>query len=83
MASSSPSTPYVDEIARTDATNPAHRVTVRQLGSAGAATVNSGASKAVMALAFLAIMIFGCLVIIAVAAGSPAGRGGRRGSRAI
>jgi capsular polysaccharide biosynthesis protein len=59
---------YVDEIARTDATNPAHRVTVRQLGSAGAATVHSGASKAVMALAFLAVMIFGCLAIIATAA---------------
>ena len=59
---------YVDEIARTDATNPEHRVTVRQLGAAGAATVHSGASKAVMALAFLAVLIFGCLAIIATAA---------------
>ena len=73
MASSSRSTVYVDEIARTDATNPAHRVTVRQLGSAGAATVRSGASKAVMALAFLAVLIFGCLVIIAGAAGRQRG----------
>jgi capsular polysaccharide biosynthesis protein len=59
---------YVDEIAAADATNPQHRVTVRQLGSAGASTVHTGGSKAIMVLAFLAILIFGCLLIIAIAA---------------
>ena len=59
---------YVDEIAAADSTNPEHRVTVRQLGSAGASTVQTGGSKAVMVLAFLAITIFGCLFIILLAA---------------
>jgi capsular polysaccharide biosynthesis protein len=59
---------YVDEIAAADATNPEHRVTVRQLGTAGASTVTTGGSKAIMVLAFLAIIIFGCLLIIAIAA---------------
>jgi capsular polysaccharide biosynthesis protein len=59
---------YVDEIAAADATNPEHRVTVRQLGTAGASTVHTGGSKALMVLAFLAIIIFGCLLIIATAA---------------
>jgi capsular polysaccharide biosynthesis protein len=59
---------YVDEIAAADATNPEHRVTVRQLGTAGASTVTTGGSKAIMILAFLAIIIFGCLLIIAIAA---------------
>jgi hypothetical protein len=59
---------YVDQIAATDATNPDHRVTVRQLGSAGSSTVIKGGSKAIMVLAFLAIMILGCLLIIAIAA---------------
>jgi hypothetical protein len=59
---------YVDEIAAADSTNPEHRVTVRQLGTAGASTVHTGGSKAVMVLAFLAIMIIGCLFIILVAA---------------
>jgi hypothetical protein len=59
---------YVDQIAAADSTNPDHRVTVRQLGTAGASTVTTGGSKAVMVLAFLAIMIFGCLAIIAIAA---------------
>jgi capsular polysaccharide biosynthesis protein len=59
---------YVDEIAAADSTNPEHRVTVRQLGTAGASTVHTGGSKAVMVLAFLAIMIIGCLFIILLAA---------------
>jgi hypothetical protein len=59
---------YVDEIANADETNPEHRVTVRQLGNAGSSTVTKGGSKAVMVLAFLAIVILGCLLIIVVAA---------------
>jgi hypothetical protein len=59
---------YVDEIASQDSTDPEHRVTVRQLGHAGASTVTTGGSKAIMVLAFVGIMIFGCLLIIAIAA---------------
>jgi capsular polysaccharide biosynthesis protein len=59
---------YVDEIASADETNPEHRVTVRQLGTAGSATVYKGGSKALMVLAFLAIVILGCLLIIIIAA---------------
>ena len=65
---------YVDEIANADATDPQHRVTVRQLGTAGASTVHTGGSKAVMVLAFMAIMIFGCLFIIIVAAARKGGK---------
>ncbi len=59
---------YVDQVANADETNPEHRVTVRQLGSAGAATVHKGGSKPLMVMAFLAVMIFGTLIIIMVAA---------------
>ena len=59
---------YVEEIANADATNPEHRVTVRQLGSAGASTVHKGGSKPLMVMAFLAVMIFGTLIIIMISA---------------
>jgi capsular polysaccharide biosynthesis protein len=59
---------YVDDVAQQDSTDPQHRVTVRQLGTANAGTVTTGGSKAIMVLAFLAIVILGCLLIIASAA---------------
>jgi capsular polysaccharide biosynthesis protein len=65
---------YVDDIAQQDSTDPEHRVTVRQLGTANASTVTSGGSKAVMVLAFVAILILGCLLLIAIEAIRQRGR---------
>lgn len=57
---------YVGSLQRQGATKPAQRVTIRQLGPAQAATVNSSSRKALMAIGALGVLTFGLLLLIAV-----------------
>jgi hypothetical protein len=59
-------TRYVSELQRQDATRPARRVTIRQLGPPQGGTVNSSSRLTLMALAALGVLGLGVLALLGV-----------------
>jgi uncharacterized protein involved in exopolysaccharide biosynthesis len=57
---------YVGTLQREGAIKAAQRVTIRQLGPAQAATVNSSSRKALMAIGAVGVLMFGLLLLLAV-----------------
>jgi hypothetical protein len=55
---------YVDRLQNQDQLKPEDRVQIRALGPAQGGVVNSGASKLMMAMVFLGVIVAGCVAIL-------------------
>jgi hypothetical protein len=55
---------YVSKLASTGKTPPAQRVVIRQLGSASGGVVDGGISKSIAFLAFVAVFVLWCVLVL-------------------